>query len=483
MRLKKKKPNIIFIVIDALRPGNLGCYGYTKPISQNIDKLSEEGLLFKHAYSCTNATDPSLTSIFSGKFCRSHGIMKHGASLQSDEVQAFLKSTRTLPEILKLNGYRTYAIDWLGRWHAKGYDYYSGILKTVGQWGRERLTYGQTREYAMNLAETRFFKRFSSLKSKIPTFLKQPNITPRTETYGDATAVTQKAKEIIGENLDQSFFLFLHYWDTHFPYNSLASIKEKPRKLDRNDREQLQRVKNKDKRKQIKLLGSVKRVLGMYDESIAFVDQEIGHLIETLRQKGILENTLIILTADHGESLTEHDIHFDHHGLYDETIHVPLIIKYAELPRAKAVKGFVQHVDIIPTILGILDIKGGLEYDGESLLPLIYEDKQLRSMIYAEETHTQRKQMIATHKLKYIRAQSEQDAVCKYCGEVHGGGIEELYDLEKDPGETKNVVAEHPGEAAKLEKKLSEWISNTESNRKRAMIRGRISLLKRQQKI
>jgi len=483
MRLKKKKPNIIFIVIDALRPRNLGCYGYAKPISQNIDKLGEEGLLFKNAYSCTNTTDPSLTSIFSGKFCRSHGIMKHGASLQSDEVQAFLKSTQTLPEILKLNGYQTYAIDWLGRWHARGYDYYSGILKTAGQWGGERLTYGQTREYAMNLAKTSFFKRVSSLKSKISTFIKQPKITPRTETYGDATAVTQKAREIIGENFDQSFFLFIHYWDTHFPYNSPTSIKEKPGKLDRDDREQLERVKSKDKKKLIELSGGVKKVLGMYEESITFVDQEIGHLIETLKQKGILENTLIILTADHGESLTEHDIYFDHHGLYDETIHVPLIMKYPGLPRAKVVKGFVQHVDIIPTIFDILNIKGGFGYDGESLLPLIYENKQLRSVIYAEETHTQRKQMITTHKLKYIRAQSEQDAVCKYCGEVHGGGIEELYDLEKDPGETKNVITERPGEAAKLEKKLSEWISNTESNRKKAMLRGRIGLLKRQHKI
>ena len=128
-----RKPNIIFIVIDALRPKNLGCYGYQKNISPNIDEISTEGLLFRDAYSTTNATDPSLTTIFSGRFCRSHGIMKHGALLQSEEVQNYLKTVPTLPEILKHNGYKTFAIDWLGRWHTKGFDYYSGILRAVGQ--------------------------------------------------------------------------------------------------------------------------------------------------------------------------------------------------------------------------------------------------------------------------------------------------------------------------------------------------------------
>ncbi len=482
MRLKTRRPNIIFIVIDALRPKNLGCYGYVKPTSPNIDRLAKEGLLFKDAYSCTNATDPSLTAIFSGKFCRSHGIMKHGALLQSAEVQAFLKSTQTLPEILKLNGYRTLAIDWLGRWHTKGYDYYSGILRTAGQWGGQRLTYGQTREYAMNMAKTGLTRYVSSIKSKISTLGKQPKIKPRTETYGDATAVTQKAKEIIRENLNNNFFLFVHYWDTHFPYNNPVSVEETPVTLGRDGKEQLEKIKHKDKMKQISLLGGVEKTLDMYDGAITFVDQEIGNLIEALRQWGILENTLIIVTADHGESLTEHGIYFAHNGLYQVTLHVPLIFKYAGLPNGKVVTGFVQHTDVAPTILDILGIGNGPDHDGKSLLPLIYDNKQLSLAIYAEETHSAKKQMVATYKYKYIRALSKQDAVCKYCHMIHGG-IEELYDLEKDPEEVSNVIADHSDEASQLRGLLAEWITNSESKREKAKLKGRIQALKRDSRI
>ena len=477
-----KKPNIIFIIIDALRPRNLSCYGYSKPTSPNIDRLSEKGLLFRDAHSCINATDPSLTSIFSGKFCRSHGVMKHGARVQSDEVQTFIKSTRTLPEILKLNGYRTFAVDWLGRWHKKGYEYYSGILMQAGQWGGQRLTYGQTREYAIDKAKTGLMKYVSFIKSRAITMVKQPKITPRTEIYGDATTVTQKAIEIIKENLGSSFFLFIHYWDTHFPYNSPAHAAEKVGKMDKVAREKLSQVHDETKRKRLKLLGGVDRVIDMYDGSIGLVDREIGKLVEVLTDCGILDDSLIIVTADHGESLSEHGIYFDHHGLYDETIHIPLIFSYAGLPQDKEIKGLVQHPDLIPTILEIIGVKGGGDYDGQSLFPLIYRNEQIHSSIYAEETHSEKKQMVATPKYKYIRALSEKDAMCQYCHIIHGG-VEELYDLEKDPGETVNVVAEHPDEVEQLKSILDQRITDCERSRERLKLRGRIRALKRESRI
>jgi len=476
-----RKPNILFIVIDALRPKNLGCYGYQKNISPNIDEISAKGLLFRDAYSTTNATDPSLTTIFSGRFCRSHGIMKHGALLQSEEVQNYLITVHTLPEILKRNGYKTFAIDWLGRWHTKGFDYYSGILRTTAQWGK-RLTYGQTRGYAAEEAKPGPLKYLSLIMSRFSSPVKKPKITPRTDIYGDATIVTQKALEIIKENSGHNFFLFIHYWDTHFPYNSSDYAEEARVSLNRSAKEQLDRVKHKSRKKQIQLLGGIEKVLAVYDGAISFIDQEIGNLIRSLRQWGILDNTLIILTADHGESLTEHEIYFDHHGLYNETIHIPLVFKYAGLPQGKVVRGFVQHIDIVPTILDILGIESGLDYDGMSLLPLIYHNKQLNPAVYAEEMHSESKQMVATHKYKYIRAPSKQDAVCKYCHTIHGG-IEELYDLENDPEETSNVLLNHPDEASQLRGLLTEWIKNTESERERLKLKGRIQALKRDNRI
>ena len=242
------------------------------------------------------------------------------------------------------------------------------------------------------------------------------------------------------------------------------------------------RIRQKNKRRQVGLLGGVERVMQMYDGAIASVDQEIGKLADAVKQFGIDDNTLFILTADHGESLTEHEIYFDHHGLYNETIHIPLIFKYKELPRGKLVRGFVQHPDIMPTVLDILNIKNELDYDGKSLLPLIYENKQLNPAIFAEETLSETKQMIATHKYKYIRALSKQDAICKYCRTIHGG-IEELYDLEKDPGETRNIVNEQPDEVQKMKAELAGWINNMENKRGKIRLKARIKELKQAKRI
>ena len=108
--------NAIIIVVDALRARNLSCYGYSMKTSPNIDELAKEGVLFEDAYCCINTTDPSLTTIFSGKHPSSHGILSHGVQITTEEVREFNKTgTILLPEILKSQGYTTIAIDWLGR--------------------------------------------------------------------------------------------------------------------------------------------------------------------------------------------------------------------------------------------------------------------------------------------------------------------------------------------------------------------------------
>lgn len=131
--MENEKPNILFIVIDACRARNLGCYGYNKPTSPNIDRLAKEGVLFENAWACTNFTDVSLTSIFSGKYPISHGITAHGDQIREEHTQKLKRrNIKFLPEILKSKGYTTLAVDWLGRWHVKGYDYYSGTKKLEG---------------------------------------------------------------------------------------------------------------------------------------------------------------------------------------------------------------------------------------------------------------------------------------------------------------------------------------------------------------
>ncbi|MBD3155749.1 MAG: sulfatase-like hydrolase/transferase, partial [Candidatus Aenigmarchaeota archaeon] len=185
------KPNIIFIVVDALRPDRLGCYGSGRNLTPSIDKFASESVVLEDAYCCINCTDSSLTSIFSGLFPVSHGLVNHGKRVKKSDIQELDKrGVKFLPEILKKEGYYTAALDWLGRWHTRGYDYYSGPFPN-----KER------KEAFMN----------TSFASRKLAYYYEKKID-----RGDI--LTQKAIDIIEEKKDNPLFLFIHYWDTHSPY-------------------------------------------------------------------------------------------------------------------------------------------------------------------------------------------------------------------------------------------------------------------------
>jgi len=327
----------------------------------------------------------------------------HGFSI-SKETYRKIEEILLLPEILKSHGWVTLAVDWLGRCHKKGYDYYSGILHKY--------------------------------KPKQPRFLQPGHLIGRIldrltkgifKGYDEANICTDKAIALIAKNRTKRFFLFVHYWDTHYPYNPPLKYALPLHSLHRR-----------------------------YDGEIEFVDYEIGRLMDYLKKLRLLEETLIIFTSDHGESINEHKIFHDHHGLYDVTIHVPLILRHSRLSSTR-VKNLVSHVDLVPTILEILNLSVDELFDGKSLVPLIEgKIKQLRSAIYVEERYAQRKIAIRTWKYKYIQALNHEGALCKMCNRVHGG-INELYNLEKDPMELRNVIDEIPEKAKMFRTKLEKW--------------------------
>ena len=409
--------NIIFIAIDALRARNLSCYGYPISISPNIDRIAKEGILFEDSYSCANCTDASRTTLFSGMYPTSHGILGHGGRWRGKKVgevdtkKLDDSGIRFLPEILKAKGYTTLAVDWLGRWHKRGFDHYSGMLSKT-----------KPISFPIKKVDNRLnilSRRYASLQ--------------KSSFIDDATSVTDYGKWLIKECHRKRFFLFLHYWDVHTPYAPPRKFFEHVTQtgVGRRILSLLKTKRAREERREERKL--------RYLASIAYVDHEIGRLIKTLEQYGIYDETLLILTSDHGESLGEHNIFFDHHGLYDVSIHVPLIFRYSLYGKNRRLSGFVQHHDIVPTILDILNI-GGIKLDGKSLL-LMLNDRynEIHKAVYCEEALSQRKRCIRTHEYKYIMAPSRKGAFCRKCKCVHGG-VEELYDLKKDPGETKNIV-------------------------------------------
>lgn len=411
---------IIFILIDALRTSNMGCYGYSLNTTPNIDRIAERAILFENAFSCINATDPSITSIFSGMLPVSHGLIKHGSRVSKADVYG-LKSIMWLPELLQQAGYYTIALDWLGRWHTRGFEFYgpSELHKKYAKVVKTPVSEKCARLFVKHMRNKVPAGVYSLLKKVYRKTLKKPPVKSMIE---NAAELTEAALKLIKQEQGKPFFLFIHYWDVHWPYRGIDDVNDYKDSLS-------------SKRE------SVKEIIKCYDDGVKYVDREVGRLLDFLDEKGLLEKALLIITSDHGESLGEHGIFWDHHGLYDCTIRVPLILHHRSLPRGERINSLVQHVDLVPTVLDFLNVKNDYHYDGYSLMPLIRgEVNKIRDFILIEEAHKQRKIGIRTLNSKYIRdVDLNATQKCKSCGIVHGSSIE-LYNLNDDPFEENNLA-------------------------------------------
>jgi len=257
---------------------------------------------------------------------------------------------------------------------------------------------------------------------------------------------------------DEEFFLFVHYWDPHLRYNQPREYREvfHHKKGDLSDLE----VKEAPAGYQyVPGWGKVgefadgeiewrgfKVSIDLYDGEIFYMDHAIGEIIATLKDEGIFEETLIIITSDHGEQLKQHYEHWGHPGLHDAVTHIPLIIRYPKkLPRGLRVKGFGQHIDLLPTILDIIGVPTeALDIDGRSLLPLL-KGETVKDTLFMEHSSGQR--AIRTDKWKLI-----DDTMG-----IHSRTLE-LYNVEDDPLETVNLLENEKEKAEELRNTLNGWV-------------------------
>jgi len=430
--------NAIVIVIDALRYDRVGTHTDSN-LTPNIDALAAEGASFSNAFTTINATDSAITSLHTGRHPQGHGILHQGYHIQDDEKRA-VESIELLPEILQRNGIKTIKSGRrLGRWHKHGFDIYPGRPKNkdsargrlVEKWNDLRPKIGKS---IMSLSESGF-ERLSNIYETLSR---------------DSSAIDDCLNNI---PLEERFYAHLHLMDTHIPYTPRQELIEQYLGRYEEDiplRELADRYEegNWSYRKCNEWADAFGDDVGtaymnaMYDASVREADEKVGDLVSGLRERGLLDDTMVIVLSDHGESLTEHGIVYDHHGLYDCSIRIPTIVC---LPRRAAVERdeLVQITDIMPTILDYLDIDHSHTCDGRSLKPLITGEGEWtdRDAILAEEAHTQRKRVIRTNDYKYIWT-LDDGAPCRYCGIIHG--TTELYDMNTDTAETENVAADRP---------------------------------------
>lgn len=427
-----EKLNVIFIIVDTLRADKLGCYGDPDNVSPNIDRLAKESVIFENAYATINKTDPSIFAIFSGKYPLNTGLINHGIRITKEEREN-IRKIKTLPELLREKGYYTGAIDWLGRFHKRGFDFYSGFLSDDES---ETILSSKIYRYLrlLDLGLTKILGR------DLLARLFYNNNLP----YDPANLVTQKGIEFIKKTKKTSFFLYLHYWDPHFPYSRPNNLKSY----------------------------FIDHIETRYKAEISFVDEHIGRFLDFLSTKNLLKKTLLIFTGDHGEGLNEHGVALTHRTLYEPIMKIPLIIHGPSL-KPKRIKNLVQHPDIVPTILDFLNIdidRLEISFDGESLLPLINNRKLLtRSLAFFEDISPgefyikkdSRSWGIRVGDYKFIRTFKGTkenlfavDFDPTRCIIVK----EELYNLKIDPNEKDNLINKKPNIAQEMAHRMDLFV-------------------------
>jgi len=403
---------ILYVVFDTLRADHLSCYDYPRSTSPNIDSIASEGVLFSYAYPTDVPTQPSYTAMFSGQRGISTGIISHHA----DEYLS--DNTPWLPQILSNEGYTTTAVSTLyhmKKWFARGFQYYMNpVANDV------RLTQKVTAEQINSMA------------------------IPWLRAHGK-----------------EDFFMFVHYWDVHEPFVPPQHYRRLYYQGEERDRRNHSLEGIKDNlaypftKKLLDTMGEditdIEYVIAQYDAEITYVDEQFGKLISTLKELNILDDTLIILTSDHGESLGEHGIYFDHAGVYGPTVHVPLIFHHLDLPQGKKIDALVQLIDIAPTVLEFFKVDIPQEFEGRSLFPLLRGDStEHYKEVFTNQGLWQATRMMRTKKWKLIK--------CIDNGFWNFPSTE-LYDLQSDPQELNNIAQERKEILDKLELKFHRWLS------------------------
>ncbi|NVN98009.1 MAG: sulfatase-like hydrolase/transferase [Geobacteraceae bacterium] len=411
MPLKFKDYNIVFVSFDAMQAAHVHSLGYPRDITPTIDAMAKSGFSFSTVESVASWTVPASMTWFTGNYPSEHRLLNKFVEYDPPEKQVITNLKKlspnivTLAEVLKKNGYAT-----------GGFTGDAGVNSIFGYGSGFDAYYDKT--------------KFGGMDQSVP-----------------------RALEWVEQNKEKKFFLFLHGYDSHgqnVPAEGLDYRFVDP-KYDRKytgSAEEQEALREEGLAKGSVTMRDEDVVFwrAVYDEKINRVDGRFKKFIAELTRMGLMEKTIFVLTADHGTEFHEHK-RFDHgFSLYEELVHVPLVIRLPGVAGGMTIPDRVSSINVMPTVLDLLDVPVNdtlaRQMRGKSLVPALHGEP------VAEDTYSETDYRLFTFK----RSVTTKDG-WKFIYTIESKG-RELYNLVKDPGEQQNLVEKEPRLAYELEQKL-----------------------------
>jgi arylsulfatase A-like enzyme len=398
------RPNVIIIVMDTMRADRLSCYGYERATSPSIDAFAGTADFYEKAFATATWTVPTHGSLFTGKLPFEHGAITRKDDAGTIGVAPLDESHLTLAEVFQAEGYRT------GAFVAN-----NGFLTPRFQFDQGFATYHVERVWS------------DVLNQRVMDWLKLQRRGP--------------------------FFLWINYIDTHRVYNTTPRPGFLPEPAVQDQGELLDELYARVMPADAPVpAGLAQKVTDQYDTAVANLDEQIGALLQHLRDQGLYDDTIIVLTSDHGEYLGEHHLVEHSKDVYEEAVRAPLIVKHVGQVEGRRVPRPTSLADVPHLIFGALPAEFAASYRDE------FPRDPARDPVIVENYYTRRKDFENPawgHRFDRIRTVI-YDWPYKY---IHSSdGQSELYDLERDPRESADLITSEGDRATRMAERLADFL-------------------------
>jgi choline-sulfatase len=425
---------ILYLDLDTLRPDHLGCYGYIRNTSPNIDRVARQAVRFDNCYCSDAPCLPSRTALMTGRFGIHTGVVGHGGTAADIRLEGEPRGFRdtltseSLPAFLRSQGFKTISISPFAERHSS-WSFYAGFseMHNTGKEGME------------------------SAEDVTPTALKW---------------IQNNAKE-------DDWFLQLNYWDAHTPYRAPEEFgnpfENDPlpewitqEVLDSHLKHVGPHTANEismyddttDSRYprhpgKLENMKKLRRMIDGYDCGISYMDSHIGTILDAFEKQGVLENMVIIVSADHGENMGELGIYGEHATADNMTCRIPMIVKWPGCKAGHVDRGLHYNLDLAPTLAGLLNTEPAKSWDGVSYAPAIINGEDCG------------REYIVISQCAHVCQRSVRFGSWLYMRTYHDGfhlfPDEMLFNVEEDPYEQNNMAVKKPGICREAVYYLNQW--------------------------